>query len=233
MKYKTEMHCHTSQVSCCASLSGKEQIKAYIDAGFDTVVITDHFSSSTYEHYHWEGLSWKQRISHYLSGYEDAKKAAEDKIAVLLGMELRCRQNDNDYLVYGVTEDFLLKYNNDSFNLIDSDIETISKIVRDNGLMIFQAHPFRNHMTVTDPSLLDGIEVYNGCVRHRSRNDISEIWADKYNLLKTSGSDAHHIGDWARGGIITDEKITNNIQLIKELKKQPELIKTLTGFLAE
>lgn len=233
MKYKTEMHCHTSQVSCCAHLSADRQIKEYIKLGFDTVVITDHFSPDTYEHFHWSEMDWQQCIEHYLSGYTAAKSEAGDKIQVLLGMELRCRQNSNDYLVYGVTKEFLLKYNNDSFNLIDSDIGTISKIVRDNGLMIFQAHPFRNNMTVTDPSLLDGIEVYNGCVRHRSRNDICDMWADKYHLLKTAGSDAHQNGDWGRGGILTDIKITTNKQLLEELKKQPELIKTNEGFLAE
>jgi len=88
-------------------------------------------------------------------------------------------------------------------------------------------------MSITDHNLLDGVEVYNGCVRHSSRNDICEMWADKYSLLKSSGSDAHQVGDWGRGGFATDEKITNNEQLVSAMKQQPKLIKTLDGFLYE
>ena len=81
-------------------------------------------------------------------------------------MELRNIYNMNDYLVFGVTEEFLLKYNNTDTNFLEMPIGEFSKIAHENGLLLFQAHPFRNHMTITDHNLLDGIEVYNGCVRH-------------------------------------------------------------------
>jgi len=230
LSYKTETHCHTAEVSCCAHLDAAEQIKAYIDCGYSTVVITDHFSDSTFENI--DG-NWQDKVNHFLKGYKNALKAANGQIEVLLGMELRNVYNMNDYLVFGVTEEFLLKHNNEDSNLLEMPIAEFSQLAHENGLLLFQAHPFRNHMTITDHNLLDGVEVYNGCVRHSSRNDICEMWADKYSLLKSSGSDAHQVGDWGRGGFATDEKITNNEQLVSAMKQQPKLIKTLDGFLYE
>ncbi len=230
--FKTETHCHTAEVSRCAGLDAKTQVEAYIECGYSTLVITDHFSDSTFEILP-QDFTWQQKVKHFLKGYESAKEAAAGRIEVLLGMELRNVHNWNDYLVFGVTEEFLLKYNNDETNFLDMPIQQFSQIAHENGLLLFQAHPFRNNMTVTDHNILDGIEVYNGCVRHMSRNDICEIWADKYNLLKSAGSDAHQLGDWGRGGFITEEKITDNKQLVEVMKQQPKLIKTLDGFLYE
>ncbi len=230
--FKTETHCHTAEVSRCAGLDAKTQIEAYIKEGYSTVVITDHFSPDTFAVLP-QAATREQKVNHFLKGYKAAKEAADGRIEVLLGMELRNVHNWNDYLVFGVTEEFLLKYNNDETNLLDMPIQEFSQIAHENGLLLFQAHPFRNNMTVTDHNILDGIEVYNGHARHASRNDISDMWADKYNLLKSSGSDAHQLGDWGRGGFVTDEKITNNKQLVEIMKKQPQLIKTLDGFLYE
>ncbi|MDD4688722.1 MAG: PHP domain-containing protein [Eubacteriales bacterium] len=226
--FKTETHCHTNAVSRCASQTPKQQIEAYIECGYSTVIITEHFSDSSFEHI--EG-DWKNKIDHFLSGYKKAKEAAKGRIEVLLGMELRNIYNANDYLVYGITEEFLYKYNNNDENFLEMTIETFSDIAHENDVLLFQAHPFRNYMTITDHNILDGIEVYNGCVRHMSRNDICEMWAKKYNLLRNSGSDAHHEDDWGRGGFITQQKITNNKQLVEEMKRKPQLIITAEGFL--
>lgn len=35
-------------------------------------------------------------------------------------------------------------------------------------MLFYQAHPFRNSMKITNPELLDGIEVYNGHPGHDS-----------------------------------------------------------------
>ena len=76
------------------------------------------------------------------------------------------------------------------------------KSIRADGLKVFQAHPFRNNMRVTDPGLLDGIEIHNGHYDHNSRNEFAYMWAKHYGLTGISGSDFHEIEDLARGGII-------------------------------
>lgn len=57
--------------------------------------------------------------------------------------------------------------------------------------MIYQAHPFRFGMKITNVKYLDGIEVCNRNIEHDSHNDIAALWAEKFGLKKTAGSDHH------------------------------------------
>ena len=216
MPFLTELHAHTSETSNCGKTSAGDTVEAYIREGYSTLVITDHLSTHTYFKYDYDNMSWDEKIDVFLLGYKAALEAAKGRINVLLGMELRfdIDNNNNDYLVFGIDEAFL----RNSGDLINMNIKTFSPLAHENGLMIFQAHPFRTEMTITKPKYLDGIEVYNGCVRHNSNNDIAEMWADKYELKKSSGSDAHEPGDEAHGGIITEAEIKTNEDLIKVLE---------------
>ena len=40
---KIEMHVHTSEGSSCAKAEAQEIVKAYGEAGYDAIVITNHF----------------------------------------------------------------------------------------------------------------------------------------------------------------------------------------------
>ena len=97
-------------------------------------------------------------------------------------------------------------------------LSSFSELAHKNGLLIFQAHPFRTGMPIVNPAYLDGIEVYNACVRHNSRNSIAEAWAKLHKLRGSSGSDFHQIEDVARGGIRTEHKILTNADLLQTLK---------------
>lgn len=72
-------------------------------------------------------------------------------------------------------------------------------------MVIIQAHPCRVGMSLANPSLLDGVEVYNGNKRHDSHNSLAREFAKKHGLKMTSGSDTHQIEDLARGGIMLPE----------------------------
>ena len=225
------MHCHTDEVSACGKVPAEELVEMYIQKGYDGIVITDHINASTFLDY--EEENWEEKINYFLKGYKDAVEAAKGRIKILLGLEL-CRSGSrNDYLVYGITEEFLRKYNNESVQLMNMSVKELSQLFRENGMLFFQAHPFRNGLKVVPPEYLDGIETYNGNPRHASRNDIASLWAKKYNLLEVSGSDFHQIDDIARGGIIFDGEINSQEDLINAIKSRPELIKTETGFLKE
>ena len=41
--YKIETHMHTSQGSACAVSTGEEMARAHKAAGYDAIIITDHF----------------------------------------------------------------------------------------------------------------------------------------------------------------------------------------------
>ena len=222
-KYLYEMHFHTKNTSNCANVPAKISVEEYIKAGYDGIVVTDHLSPSTYMKYGRELLPWKKKIDFFLRGYNEAKKTANGRIPVLLGMELRFRtsEGDNDYLVYGINEEFLYSHP----NLLEMNSRTFYELAHKNGFLVFQAHPFRVGMKVTNPKYLDGVEIFNGNPRHNSNNDIAEMWAKKYDLMVTSGSDYHEIGDLGTGGIWFNKKITDNKTLVEELSKRNYEIK--------
>lgn len=215
MKYKTELHAHTAETSNCGKASAEELVEAYIKNGYSTVVITDHLSTHTYFKYNYRRLSWDEKIDIFLRGYKEALKAANGRLNIILGMELRfdTETEENDYLVYGVTEKILRK----NKNLLDMNIKSFSKLAHKKGLLVFQAHPFRNGMKVTNPEYLDGVEIHNGNPRHNSRNEIAEHWAKLNGLKTSSGSDYHQEGDEAHGGIITETEIKTEEELLNIL----------------
>ena len=87
----------------------------------------------------------------------------------------------------------------------------------DQDILVYQAHPFRDKMTIVDPELLDGVEVYNGNPRHDSRNDLANLYAKRHHLKKISGSDFHQVEDLARGGILLSENPDNEQELVQLL----------------
>ena len=138
-------------------------------------------------------------------------------------MEIRFTENNNDYLVYGIDEGFI--YSHKDLHLIPT-IKEFRKTADENGLIIFQAHPFRLGMTVTNPSFLDGIEVYNAHPGHNSSNDIANAWADKYSLQKTSGSDYHGKLGEHTGGLYFEQPIKSEQDLLSALRNRKYRLRT-------
>ena len=218
------MHFHTKNTSNCANVKAKDAVEEYIKAGYDGIIVTDHMSTSTYMKFGRELLSWKKKVDFFLRGYKEALETANGRINVLLGMELRFKtsEGENDYLVYGINEEFL--YN--SPNILNLNSEKFYNVCQKNGFLVFQAHPFRVGMKVTNPKYLDGVEIFNGNPRHNSSNDIAEAWAKKYDLMVTSGSDYHEYEDLGSGGIWFNKEIKDNKTLVEELKKRDYEIKS-------
>ena len=210
--FKTELHCHSKSISACARVSNEEIIEKFTQAGYTTLVLANHFNYDTQRYHQCE--DYQDFVTLYLKGYEDLKRDAEGKLNIILAMELRLNENCNDYLVFGITEEFL-RAHDDVFTL---NAESFSKIARENGLLFMQAHPFRNYMTVIRPDFLDGVEVYNGHKGHDSRNEIADMWADKFGLIKTSGTDFHYPHAPANAGILTEAEIKDGAQLVEILK---------------
>lgn len=150
------------------------------------------------------------------------KKAAGKDFTVLLGMELRHYATGNDYLIYGVTEEFL--YN--AGNLMMKGLPQMRRFCDENGFLLYQAHPFRPYITRGGIKYLHGVEVYNGKCPEKENSKAYE-WAKRNGKLMASGSDFHREEHLARGGIITDKRITSNKELTEALKSQRfEIIRT-------
>lgn len=210
--FKTELHCHSNDVSECARVDVNTIVEKYTKGGYSSLVLCNHFNAGTYKYLKCE--SWNEWIDKYIYGYTRLKKAAQGKLNIMLGMELRFTGASNDYLVFGVTEEFLRAHE----YLYDMNIWDFHKLAKENGMLFIQAHPFRDGMTVVHPHALDGVEVFNGHMGHDSRNDIANAWADKFGLIKTSGTDFHYEDVPTNAGILTENEITSLSELVDVLK---------------
>lgn len=212
MEYKYELHAHAKEVSVCAAIPVKELIEEYKKAGYSGIVLTDHYSPMTFHIS--ELFNKKKAMDHYLRAYREAKQYETEDFTVLLGVELRFYATVNDYLIYGVTEEMLYEL---PF-LLKTYIKKASQLFRERGCLFIQAHPFRKMITRADPKHLDGVEVFNGKASSEA-NESSLKWAKEIGApIKTSGSDCHRATGAGLGGIITEEPIKSNEDLIRILK---------------
>lgn len=194
--FKYDTHVHTSEISRCGRVTARDGVRLYRDAGYDGIIITDHFCSSYFDSI--RGKTWASKVDQYLYGYRQAfDEGNKAGLKVFLGMEIMFDENLNDYLIYGFDENFLY----DNPGLCNLGLKNFRDFIKGSGIKIIQAHPFRSYITAADPLLLDGVEVYNGNPRHDSRNHLALQMANKYKLAETSGSDFHQIEDLARGGM--------------------------------
>ncbi len=213
--YKTELHCHSVHVSTCAHATHEQIVEKYVAAGYNTIVSTEHINPWTFPRELEEG-TWRGRLDYFMDAYDHFLAAAKGKLHVLLGAEIRFfRENNSDYLVYGLTREFLADLGDP--RQMRGGIDALSRTVHEHGCMIFQAHPFRPTMMVTDPRLLDGIEVANMSPWHESHNDIAKAWAKATGLRGISGTDFHNPEHMPLGGIVTKTPITNNEELLSYL----------------
>ena len=223
MEYLYEMHSHNVEVSTCAVATAEEMIKYYEGKGYTGIVSTNHMNNSTFKRAGLSDVSWDEKIDHFLKGYEILKNAAGDKYKVILGMEINFYNHPNDYLVYGITEEFLRSHG----DLMAMGPEKFAELAHENGLLMIQAHPFRRDMIVEDWKILDGYEVFNGNPRHRSSNEIAVEWAKLHNkTIVTSGSDFHEEEDAGNGGIYFKKPIETNEELLEDLRKGDYRLKT-------
>ena len=212
--YKYDVHVHTEEVSPCGMVAAEKAVRMYKEAGYDGLVITDHFRSRFFEELN--GFSWEEKIDKYLRGYYKAKEMGiKLDVRVLLGLEVTFSEYYNDYLIFGIDENFLKRHRNLHKMDLDEFYNFKEKVKQD--ILIYQAHPFRNKMTIVDPELLDGVEVYNGNPRHDSRNDMAQQYARRHHLKKISGSDFHELEDIDRGGILLPDYPDDEKELVQFL----------------
>ena len=208
-----ELHTHTYEVSYCSNISAKELVEKHIEKGYTGIVVTDHYTKDYFSSL--GNLSLKEQVDEYLRGYRLAKKTAGDDLIVLLGMEIRFPENMNDYLVFGVDEDFLY----DNLELYNLGYVKFKKLCDEKGYILIQAHPFRAGMVRANTKYLHGIEVHNGHPWHDSRNELALEFANDNNVeIHTYGSDVHNLEHIGTGSVITEFNIQNSNDLLTVLK---------------
>ena len=216
-KYKIELHAHTNPASSCSDFTPEEVIKTYSEAGVDAVVITNHFCKSGSE------IGKDEYINRYLGDYRDAVSAGKKYgVNVILGMELRfSSENNNDYLVFGIDEDFI-SY---AYDFLDCTLEEAYPHIKNDKNLIIQAHPKRKGIEPVDSAFLDGIEAFNMHPGHNNSPSMAcKIVHENPDLLIIAGSDYHHKNHEAGGLILSKNLPSDSFELTKLLKSRDYLM---------
>ena len=196
--YLYETHMHTSEGSKCGQCPAAEMVRAYKEAGYAGVMVTDH---------NWGGntavdrnLPWTEWIDKFFMGYHNAK-AEGDRLGfpVFLGYEAT-QGHGHDFLIYGFTLDWMKQHPELKTAWVPEQLELIHSV----GGLVVQAHPYREadyvDEVLTFEQYVDGIEMFNAahCSVRSDGNDRS-IWNEKAvalananNLPGTAGSDQHN-----------------------------------------
>ena len=105
-KYRLELHAHSKPASGCSEVPVPDLVALYAELGYQGVVLTNHFiyDYSTCM----RGRSVEEGIEVWLNDYRAAvEEGKKYGLAVFLGAEIRFTENNNDYLIYGLTEKML------------------------------------------------------------------------------------------------------------------------------
>ncbi len=215
IKYRYDLHVHTSEVSPCGKIPGRLLAELYKDAGYAGIVITDHFCPEFVTGL--GGLAWPDKVERFMAGYREAEaRGAEIGLDVFFGLEMRFAGVWKDYLVYGPDAAFLAAHP----DLAEIDLARFRELSAAPGYLVFQAHPFRSEVGPADPRLLDGVEVYNGNPRHDSQNHLAWRFAEENGLRMIAGSDCHQLEDVGRSGIEVRERLASQAELIRILREE-------------
>ncbi len=213
-KYKLETHCHSNPASGCSEFKAEEVVRRYKAQNFSGIVLTNHFYACD---------KFRQNRKEYLEMWlDDYHKAAEEGkktgFKVYLGMEIRfVLQNNNDFLVYGIDENDVVK----AMDYFESDMETFYKNFKNEKNVILQAHPKRDGCTPENAEFLDGYEVFNMHPKHNQRLPEAKLLLDrKKGLLVCGGTDFHHPGHEGIMATCVKEMPKNSFELAEIIKKQ-------------
>lgn len=214
-KHKTELHAHTSPASGCADLPPESVVRMYSELGYSSIVLSNHFHT---------GMRFygdkQNAVESYLRDFNVASEYGRRYgINVILGCEIRFTENMNDYLLFGINQDFL----NDAYEYLETDIKTFSDWFRNDSRLLIQAHPFRNNITLAPPDTVDGIESFNMHPNHNSRVAYACRYAKEHNFTVTCGTDFHHNGHEGMIALLTKQPVPDSAKLAEILKSRDYL----------
>ena len=217
-RFKTELHAHALPISRCSEFVPEALAKVYGKVGVDTLVLTNHFTPSQVDE-----RSKEELTEAYWNCYEDVAQAAEKEgFRAIFAMEIRFRQNSNDYLLYGITkEDLPFLYDAVKDGM---DIDEFYRAFHSDRVLIFQAHPYRNGCEPAKSESIDGIEVFNMHPGHNSRPAIAARMANEAGLIATGGTDFHHPGHEACCLLRSKTKPTDSHSLAELLRRRDYLL---------
>lgn len=206
-----ETHMHTSEGSACGRNTAAEMTRAYAEAGYAGIIVTDHFfyGNTAVD----RSLPWEQWVERYCLGYEHARKEGEKYgLQVFFGWE--SGYQGTEFLIYGLDKEWLLSHP----EIKDATVEEQYRMVHKDGGIIVHAHPFREASYIAEirlfPAYVDAVEGVNAahsgrakvCHGHPEYNDRARAYAREHDLPLTAGSDQHTV-EMIGGGMVFSRRL--------------------------
>lgn len=214
-------HAHSSAISGCCRISGKDGIDVAKMAGLDGFVLTNHYHEG-----YIGGEKFPTReffAEKYVEEYRALKEYGDSVgFRVLFGVELTSGWDHSVHLlIYGVDETFVLE----NPNLFQYSLEELYSLVHDAGGILIQAHPYRGIPRLQDLNYLDGVEISCHPHSHYGGPYVEEMKAiaQENGKILTCGGDYHaDIPYRPQCGVFVPEEITDSRGLKEFLcRKQP------------
>ena len=225
-----ETHMHTTEGSACAHNSGREMARAYKEAGYAGIIITDH---------NWGGntrvnryLPWKDWVETFAKGYESAK-AEGDKIGLDVYFGWEAGYQGTEFLIYGLDKNWMIAHP----EIKTASVEQQYKLVSESGGMVIHAHPYREEDYIPEirlfPEFVDGVEGINATHSNTKSMSHNNPEYDKKaieyarNLAKpiTAGSDMHNTNLF-QAGVAFKTRLTGIQDYIKRIKSEKDYVVT-------
>ncbi len=211
-----DSHTHTSAISVCSRVTHEELIDDKIGLGFDGLILTNHCQPWYYpEEEH------KNYVERVIEEFERARAYGEKKnFRVFLGLEVTIRNpHYSDWLLFGVSQRFL----RETPCLYKRTQKELFELCDEWGVLLIQAHPFREGHTICDPRYMHGVEI-NAAPCDLPNKELVEEFAKRHDLLVSCGTDYHGKGRTYFGGIripascLTAEDIAAHIRKEKAIE---------------
>ena len=229
--YKYDLHSLTADFTYNgrSDISAEETVEVHILAGYRGMVLTNPWGKKIFSDPSHDGKHVKQLAEEFLAAYEKIKTAAGNALDIFLGAEATVECANGNFLLYGITPEFLLEYEP---HRADKDwFSDFASYVHSKGdVLVYQASPFAPWSVVVDFSeehperMADGLEVYNHRRADVCCNHFAAARAEHYNVGAVSGSDLSYRGGSVCGGILTEKPITSNADLVSVLKNRKYIL---------
>jgi hypothetical protein len=215
MLYKYEMHTHTAEVSLCATAPAAALAVKYKDLGYDGICITDHFFNGNIVDIP-AGLSWEEKVGLFCAGYNNALDEG-NKIGLKVFFGWEYAFEGTHFLTYGLDADWLRAHP----EIMEMSLKEYLKFVREEGAFVVHAHPFIEKSFVPMirllPRLTDAVEVNNANAA-KEVNFLANQYAENYGLIKSAGSDTHHVQTDKLNAVTCSEAIADIRDLIDKFR---------------
>lgn len=213
-----DMHAHSAGISQCCRADMARVIADAKGAEVDGVVLTNHYTVG----YLREGESPMDLAERYMAEYRMARQMGErENFPVYFGIEVTMEKHGQVHmLVYGVKEDFLLRYP-EVYDMTQQEL--YAAVSADGGVMV-QAHPIRCGKNVLlDLAYLDGVEANSHPKYDATHFEELSALASEQGKLLTSGGDYHADTHRVRCGVFFPEGMQSTAELIGYLQRAEKI----------